>query len=315
VRDRLLLRAVLDGYESLIMRGRYPFAFLFANLPPGEIDVNVHPAKLEVRFRRPAAVHQLIVPSLRARLSTMLKSPEPGTRVTESAGADGVHEGGEAYRVAPSAREPMRADGPAQVALWQPAPRGFATLRFVGQLFQGYLLCEGDGRVVLIDQHAAHERVTFERLCADEARGEVARTPLLVPETVSLPRADAGLLAEHREALAAAGLEGEPFGDETFLVRTVPQVLVGHDVGALLRAVAAELVEEGASTAARRAQHATLATIACHSAVRVGQRLEANQVQALLEAMDRVDVNAHCPHGRPVAVELRRSQVEALFAR
>ena len=207
------------------------------------------------------------------------------------------------------------AASPAPLALWSAAPGGFASLRFIGQIFEGYLVCEGDGRVVLIDQHAAHERVAFERLREEHARGAVARDPLLVPEAIALPAAHAAALAEHGEVLAAAGLEGEPFGDGTFLLRTVPHLLRGRDAGAVVRAVARELAEEGASGAAERAANAALATLACHSVVRVGERLDPAEVRALLAAMDGVDVAAHCPHGRPVAITLERGQVEALFKR
>ena len=307
VRDRLLLRAVLDGYASLVMRGRYPIAVLFLGIPPGEVDVNVHPAKLEVRFRSQAAVHQLIVPALRARLVAALAPPPPAAVARETAPAYAAPRVDGAPHTAPAAA--------AQAPLWTPAPRGFASLRFIGQIFDGYLLCEGEGRVVLIDQHAAHERVVFERLRAECRAGGIARDRLLVPETIALPAAESAALAEHAAALAAAGLEGEPFGEGTFLLRTVPGLLRGRDVGALVRAVAGELVEEGASAAAERATDAALATIACHGVVRVGQRLGAAEAQALLASMDGVEVSAHCPHGRPVAAELARTQLEALFRR
>ena len=307
VRDRLLLRAVLDGYASLVMRGRYPIAVLFLGIPPGEVDVNVHPAKLEVRFRSQAAVHQLIVPALRARLVAALAPPPPAAVARETAPAYAAPRVDGAPHTAPAAA--------AQAPLWTPAPRGFASLRFIGQIFDGYLLCEGEGRVVLIDQHAAHERVVFERLRAECRAGGIARDRLLVPETIALPAAESAVLAEHAAALAAAGLEGEPFGEGTFLLRTVPGLLRGRDVGALVRAVAGELVEEGASAAAERATDAALATIACHGVVRVGQRLGAAEAQALLASMDGVEVSAHCPHGRPVAAELARTQLEALFRR
>jgi len=155
----------------------------------------------------------------------------------------------------------------------------------------------------------------FERLRAECRAGGVAHDRLLVPETIALPAAESAALAEHATALAAAGLEGEPFGEGTFLLRTVPRLLRGRDVGSLVRAVAGELVEEGASTAAERAADAALATIACHGVVRVGQRLGAAEAQALLASMDGVEVSAHCPHGRPVAAELGRAQLEALFRR
>jgi DNA mismatch repair protein MutL len=325
VRDRMLLRAVLDGYASLLMRGRYPVAILFLHLPAGELDLNVHPAKLEVRFRAPTALHQLVVPALRARLRGALAVPG---RV-----ADAVGEGGLAYAasdglataVAPTTEEATPAPagvphlplGPlaTQQALWSAAPGGFRALRFLGQLFAGYLLCEGEDRVVLIDQHAAHERVVFERLCAEQAAGGVAHDRLLVPETIALPPLQVALLGEHAAALTAAGLEGEPFGEGTYLLRTVPRLLRGRDAGALIRAVAAELAEGETGAAAERARDAALATIACHAVVRVGQRLEPAEVRALLESMDGVPIAAHCPHGRPVAVELKRAQVEAMFRR
>ena len=311
-RDRLLLRAVLDGYESLLMHGRYPVAVVFVRFAPGEVDVNVHPAKLEVRFRHPAAVHQLLVPALRTRLAAALRpdaAEAPGVGIVSVPSYDDGPRDGSGL-----ALEDGLAGGPPPT-LWSAAPGGFASLRFIGQIFDGYLVCEGDRRVVLIDQHAAHERVAFERLREEQARGAVARDPLLVPEAIALPAAHAAALAEHGEVLAAAGLEGEPFGDGTFLLRTVPRLLRGRDAGAVVRAVARELAEEGASAAAKRAADATLATLACHSVVRVGERLDPAEVRALLAAMDGVDVAAHCPHGRPVAVTLERARVEAFFKR
>lgn len=354
VRDKLLLRAVLDGYESLIMRGRYPVVVLFIHVPPGEIDVNVHPAKLEVRFRRSAALHQLIAPAIRARLRHALKTktiviesesePDAAGEPFELTPAMAVTvPGWEAHDAAtvvaempPPAPLPVADEvvaAPAmpsgvprlpivpspralpQASLWQPAPQGYASLRFIGQLFDGYLLCEGAGRVVLIDQHAAHERVAFEKLRTEQQRGGVARDTLLVPQTVTLAPAEIATLADHAAIVADAGFEGEPFGDGTYLLRTTPRLLHGQDAADLLRAVAAELNEDGATSAAQAAIDHVLATVACHSVVRVGQRLHEPDVRALLVAMDGVDVNAHCPHGRPVTVELSRTQVESLFRR
>jgi DNA mismatch repair protein MutL len=263
-------------------------------------------------------VHQLIVSALRSRLAAALGPAAaagipPASGVAERPPAYGTGPSPGAVRLVPM--EPPAPASPEQATLWHPAPEGFAGLRFVGQVLNGYLLCEGTDRVVLIDQHAAHERVRFERLRAEHANGAVARDALLVPEAVALPAVQVAALAEHECTLAAAGLEGEPFGDGTFLLRTVPRLLRGHDVGALLRALASELVENGASMAAGHAADAVLATLACHSAVRVGQRLGPEQVRALLDSMDTVDVNAHCPHGRPVAVELSRTRLESLFGR
>ena len=202
-----------------------------------------------------------------------------------------------------------------QPALWDAAPRGFGNLRYVGQLFAGYLLCDAGDHLVLIDQHAAHERVLYERLQAEHRGTTVARDALLVPEVVPLGRSEVALLGERAVALAAVGLEGEPFGDDAFLLRTVPRLVRGRDVGDLLRHVAAEVATDGVATAVERSRDALLATLACHAATRVGDRLDAAEAQALLASMDGVAVNAHCPHGRPVAVQLARRQVEALFGR
>jgi DNA mismatch repair protein MutL len=319
VRDRLLLRAVLDGYESLLMRGRYPIAFLVVGIAPGGVDVNVHPAKLEVRFRDGQAVHRVTSAALAGRLRQGLSSgaavadampawsaPEPPAGSAPLAMPERAP-GGPGAHTRP---EPLR-----QAALWTAAPAGFAALRYVAQVFDGFLVCDGGTQLVLVDQHAAHERVIYENLQAEQRAAGVPRDPLLVPEVVPLAATEVTLLGEHAAALAALGLEGEPFGDDAFLVRTVPRVVRGRDVGALLRQVAAELATEGVTTAVERSRDAMLATIACHAATRVGDRLGASEAEALLRAMDGVRVNAHCPHGRPVAVQLRRAEVEALFGR
>ena len=318
VRDRMLLRAVLDGYESLLMRGRYPIAFLVLRVAPGTVDVNVHPAKLEVRFQESQVVHRVMTSALRSRLRQGL-APR-ADRVADAAA-------GRATAVAQpeAAARAERADVPAlaltpgeplrQRTLWTAAPEGFRGLRFVAQVFDGFLLCDGGSHLVLLDQHAAHERVLYERLQAEQRAAAVAHDALLVPEVVPLSATEVALLAEQGTALATLGLEGEPFGPDAFLVRTLPRVMRGRDVGALLRQVAAELAGDGVSTAVERSRDAMLATVACHAATRMGDRLGAEEAHALLRAMDGVPVNAHCPHGRPVAVQLKRAQVEALFGR
>ncbi len=335
VRDRVLTHAVLDGYESLVVKGRYPAVVLVVRVPPGSMDVNVHPAKLEVRYQRSAAVHQAVASAIRARLRAALAptSTYAAAAVVETASVaaelgmnDAIDTRGDgaldvrvddivATLAAGVPRLALDRDAE-QAALWQPAAAGFRPLRFVGQLFDGYLLCERDGHALLIDQHAAHERVLYERLQAAEAARGVETDALLVPETIALSTTECATLAEHADALRAAGLDGEPFGEDgTYLLRSLPRLLHDRDVGRLVRALAAELATRGTSDAARRAVDRVLATVACHGAVRVGQRLERAHVDALLAAMDGVPVNAHCPHGRPVAVTLRRSAIEAMFQR
>jgi DNA mismatch repair protein MutL len=318
VRDRMLLRAVLDGYESLLMRGRYPVAFLTLRVEAGGVDVNVHPAKLEVRFQDGQAVHRVVTSALRSKLRQGLaaradRAADAAPMASEMASLPDPPagtSGSSAPQPMPARGEPLR-----QRTLWTAAPEGFHGLRFVAQVFDGFLLCDGGTHLVLVDQHAAHERVLYERLQAEHGAAAVAHDALLVPEVVPLSATEVALLAEHAAALAALGLDGEPFGPDAFVVRSLPRVMRGRDVGALLRQVAAELAGDGVSTAVERSRDAMLATIACHAATRMGDRLGADEAHALLRAMDGVPVNAHCPHGRPVAVQLKRAQVEALFGR
>jgi DNA mismatch repair protein MutL len=288
----------------------------------------VHPAKLEVRFRDSQLVHRAIGEALRRTLTTSLKAeaPEGARRPArggreESAAAEAVSRGSVVGEAVPAyaqvgAPAPAPAGAPLrQQGLWNAAPGGFRGLRFMAQIFRGYLLCDGGDRLVLVDQHAAHERVLFERLRGQRAEGQVARDALLVPEAIALSALEVSVLGERAELLGTLGIEGEPFGDDTYLLRAVPRLLAGRDVAGIVRAVAAELLEGGSAETAERAQSLVLATVACHAATRVGQHLDASEVDALLGAMDGVAINAHCPHGRPVAVQLARGQVEALFGR
>jgi DNA mismatch repair protein MutL len=208
-------------------------------------------------------VHQLIAPALRARLAAAAAPAAPAAAAVGEATAP--------YAPRPFVLEaaPTAGEAGVQPGLWAPVPRGFASLRFIGQIFDGYLLCEGEGRVVLIDQHAAHERVVFERLRAERRAGGVARDPLLVPETIELPAAEAAALAERLDALAAAGLEGEPFGECVSPPDRAASPPWAGDAGALVRRSPPTWWRRTAAPASAR--QSALATIACHSVVRVGQ--------------------------------------------
>jgi DNA mismatch repair protein MutL len=339
IRDRVVLSAVMAGYDTFLMRGRYPICVLVLRLPPGTVDVNVHPAKLEVRFRDTRPVHRVVSDAVRravvAQQSTAAVAPAGPADVAPIAAAPvpdaGPVEGAEAAPPVPAAAAgPAVREEPApeyerapvaetaslrQPGLWRAAPEGFARLRFVAQVFDGYLVCDAGDRLVVVDQHAAHERIIFERLRARVAERPVERDALLVPETIHVSRTELAALAEHAELLEQSGIEGEPFGDETYLLRSVPRSLHGRDVAEVVRAVAADLASDGVTRAADAARERVLATIACHAATRVGQRLAPTEAAALLEQMDAAAVNAHCPHGRPVAIQLPRSQLEALFGR
>ena len=191
----------------------------------------------------------------------------------------------------------------------------FTQLRVVGQVFEGYLVCESGESLVVIDQHAAHERVTFERLRHAYADGGVTRQRLLMPVVVDVGAQAAPIMAEHLAELESLGFELEPFGGGSVAVRAVPALLGDTDPAVLVRDLAEELTEVGRSRRLTQAAESVLARLACHSAVRVGQSLASHQIQSLLRAMDRIDFAGNCPHGRPAFIRIGRSEIERWFKR
>jgi len=333
VRDRLITHALLRGYATLLMQGRYPGAVLFVRVPPDEVDVNVHPAKAEVRFRRGGLVHELVARAVSDRLRSAIPMASLEGRESreepeeEARGAFGCHSGalagaGDLCLVPMPVRSPVAAESPlspgvgVQLPGSLPAERGFfSSLEVVGQIFDGYLVCQDSDAMILIDQHAAHERVVFERLRRAYAAGGAARQSLLVPAVVDLRPREAAVLGEIAAELERIGFEIEPFGNGSVLVRAVPALLADVDPAGLLRDLAEELGEEGSSRRLANAAEALLSTLACHSAVRVGQALSAEEIRALLGAMDEVDFAGQCPHGRPAFLSVPRTEIERRFRR
>jgi DNA mismatch repair protein MutL len=323
VRDRLLRHALLEAYRDVLPRGRFPSALVFLAVPPESVDVNVHPAKWEVRFADPRRVHDLVRGAARGALGSRAwlgarpvaaetarpgALPEfPGEAVAGS--TDWLFAGG----------DPARAPSTAGDA--QPAIR-FAELRLLGQLLGAYLLVEDKDGLLLVDQHAAHERVLYERLReAWLARGG-ARQALLVPEVVELPELAAEALGAELALAARLGFEIEPFDARSVAVRAVPALLAGRDPAALVRGLADELAEARAlgaapSASSRRVDVAdrALATLACHAARTAGEVLDAREQRALLDSLDTIPWAPTCPHGRPVAVSLPLAEVERRFGR
>jgi len=346
VRDRALTHAIVEGYASLVPRGRWPGAIVLVTVPPADVDVNVHPAKHEVRFRLAHVVHDSVVGAVRRALQSA------GARAADGAGS--VAEALQRYAARSDAVAPLAlvraadaarvqfvsedATEPAPDAPWTargvevpnaaseesavrptldgaPHVAGFAQLRFVGQVFRGYIVCEGSDRLVLIDQHAAHERVAFERLRAEYAHGAIERQALLLPVTVELHPGRAETLRDAQARLTGLGFDVEPFGDTTFLVRAVPALLGDDDPALLLEDLADGLATHDSHLSAAESVDAILGRIACHSVVRVGRVLETAEVEALLDELDALTYGSNCPHGRPVFVEFTRRQVERMFGR
>ena len=327
VRDRLLQGAVRAGYEELVPRGRFPVLALFLELPPDRVDVNVHPAKTEIRFRDAGQVRSLIVSALRRTLA------EEGHRAAAPAIAPlmgRVRPGGSAGLGAAAApplalaeraarwQAPLDPDMPASAP--PPAPEapdaaGLPLGAARAQLHDTYILAQtGDG-VVLVDQHAAHERLVLERMRRALAEGPPPRQTLLLPEVVELDEAGADRLAAKAEELAELGLTLERFGPEAVLVRETPAALGETDVKGLVRDLADDLAEHGLALALKERLEDVAATMACHGSVRAGRRLGAAEMDALLREMEATPRSGQCNHGRPTWIELKLADIERLFGR
>ena len=327
VRDRLLLHAVRQAYQDALPPGRHPAAVLYLSIEPGEIDVNVHPAKAEVRFRDPGAVTRLVRDALVQALG--LRSRAPAPPATGYLGGPSAPLGVGERR--PPADLELFGRGPGQSAFAGvdpsgPPPLPFARHRYLGQVFGTYLVLSAEETLLLLDQHAAHERVLFERLRQSLLGGELERQALLAPVFVELSRASADALEAHAGELKRAGFELEPApgavrGGVRVGVRAVPVILAtgrAPDWQQLLEETAAALVApdpEGARDGIDAALHGTLATAACHAAVRKGDLLDPREVQGLLEALDETVWFPNCPHGRPIASQISAEELERRFLR
>ncbi len=319
VKDRLLVGALRAAYRDLIARDRHPIAALFLHVPLDEVDVNVHPAKTEVRFRDAAAVRGLIVGGIRAALD--VESYRSAAR--EQAAAPVVWTSSETVPLPPPAgvREEralftgirVQPSGRAEPAT-QPAdsfPLGVAR----GQVASTYIVAEAKDGLVIVDQHAAHERLVLERLRAARSGGAVPRQDLLIPEVVELDEPDCDRLEGAFGQLADLGLELERFGPTSILVRSVPAALRGPDINKLLADLAAEIAELGSALSLQERLDHVEATIACHGSVRAGRVLSVAEMNALLREMEVTPRSGQCNHGRPTWVKLAHSDIEKLFGR
>ncbi len=307
VRHPLFLRAVDQAYATRLMTGRHPVAVVFVRVPPSEVDVNVHPAKREVRFARPDDVSRALAEALGEAVSRSEIGRARATPVVPAAstGDDTVRESRPVYAgVTPDERRHA-----GMTAL----PVG-PTIRFLGQFDRTYLLAEVDGELRIIDQHAAHERVLYERMLADYTAARRESQPLLVPETCEYPPDQACAIAERLDLLRDVGVEIEPFGAESFVIRAVPASLVQADWRALVWAMVDALIADDAMESPEP-PHRLLATLACHAAVKAHQRLEAEAMSALLRDVVATPRNATCPHGRPVALTWTLYDLERAFGR
>jgi DNA mismatch repair protein MutL len=337
VRDKLLAGAVRGAYQDFLARDRHPMVALFLEAPTALVDVNVHPAKTEVRFRDAGIVRGLIVGALRTALSaaghrasttvsdaalgafrphTGYSSPLPLGRVGGNGHASSVPRGlAEAAMqfMAPFDAPSARVDAPAEApnGNGQHYPLGVAR----AQLHETYIVAQTDQGVVIVDQHAAHERLTHERLKDQLQADGVKRQALLLPEVVDVGEDGARRLAQRANELAEMGLVLEPFGLGAVVVRETPAVLGEVDVQGLVRDLADELGEMGDHLSLKEKIEEVCGTLACHTSVRAGRRLTVEEMNALLRQMEATPHSGQCNHGRPTYVELKLADIERLFGR
>jgi DNA mismatch repair protein MutL len=355
IRDRLVTHAIRQAFSDFLHQARHPAYVLFLELPPRLVDVNVHPAKHEVRFRESRQVHDFIQHAVRRRLSDGVLGVAAVDERTEAAGISdvpsaiprqghdgddrrqpslhrpsgsgtrdfrpqlGVGDGRRVYQASLALQRPAADKGPASPmpacvdssAATDIPPLGFA----LAQLNGVYLLAESAEGLILVDIHAAHERIGYERLKAAWSTGRVTSQPLLVPHSLQVDPREADRLEEHRETLARLGLVLDRLGVDRVVVREVPALLRQADMEALVRDLLADLTEQGATTRIEEAIDSVLATLACHGSVRANRRLTLDEMNALLREMERTERIDQCNHGRPTWVRLSHAELDRLFLR
>jgi DNA mismatch repair protein MutL len=336
VQDRLLIGALRGAYADFLSRDRHPAAALFLDCDPQMVDVNVHPAKSEVRFRDPGMARGLIVTALRHALA------EAGHRASTTVAAATLG----AFRPeAPAAGQPARVyqmDRPSLAArqasyaaqspgfaempattyaarVEETAPEVEATALPLGaaraQVHENYIIAQTDTGMVIVDQHAAHERLVYERLKRQMTENGIAAQALLIPEIVELSPTDCARLLDHADDLARLGLGVEPFGGGAIAVRETPALLGAVNARAMILDILDELADQGESTGIQTRLEAILSRVACHGSIRSGRRMRAEEMNALLREMEATPHSGQCNHGRPTYVELKLADIERLFGR
>ena len=330
-RDRSILHAVQEAYRGLLLTGRQPIVFLQFHLPPDAVDVNVHPAKMEVRFRDPQRLYRLVLSTLRAKflesdMGTALQAP-PALSFAASPVPAASHPPAAPRLGGPPAFKPFAANDlfPAP-ALTPPAvsaapapppavPRESASGERAVQMHDRYIVVERADGIEVIDQHALHERVLFERLKASVAAGRLEVQPLLIPEQVDLAPGELDVITSHATALEQAGMRVEPFGGTTVIVSTKPLLAGTTPAAAIVREVVDRLAAAGPTATAALLVEEVLHGLACKAAIKAGDPLSQAEVDALVRDRHDVQDAHHCPHGRPTSLVLSRQELDRQFRR
>lgn len=335
VRDRMLMGCLRAAYSDFMAHDRHPAAALFLDLPPEEVDVNVHPAKAEVRFRDNALVRGLIVSGLKhalmqngqvsapsvsfAALGRLQHNAANAPSLPMGSGASYSYNAGLAEKIAPHfapfdthAAPAARYESVPQEEDQSAHPLGAAR----AQIHENYIIAQTQNGMVIVDQHAAHERLVYEKFKTQYAQNGIAAQGLLVPDIVDLAETDADRLMAHADMLKSMGLEIEAFGTGSIAVRSVPALLSGRcEAAQLVRDLADELAERGTAQGLEETVNHLLSTMACHGSVRSGRRLNADEMNALLRQMEETPNSGQCNHGRPTYISLSLADIEKLFGR
>ena len=340
VRDKLVTHAIRQAYQDVLYHGRHPAYVLFLELDPSTVDVNAHPGKHEVRFRQSRSVHDFIFRAIHKSLADLRPDDADNhlnAAVFDTGLATPAHHGGQAS-VHSRAADPYTRQAPLSLAVAeqmscyrqmnaaaldlegmsqheaeseQVPPLGYAR----AQLHGIYILAENVQGLVLVDMHAAHERITYERLKRSQQDSGIQTQPLLVPITIDVSEKEAALVEASPEIFAELGLEADRSGLESVRIRQVPVVLAQADSEALLRDVLSDLVKHGSSTRIHQALNEVLSTMACHGSVRANRKLTIPEMNALLRDMERTERSGQCNHGRPTWVQLSIEELDKLFQR
>ena len=353
VRDRTLIRAIEQAYQTLIPRGRHPAAVLFLEMRHEDVDVNVHPMKTEVRFRNSGSVFEVVYHAIRDRLANQVDAHEAPlapeqtpndvamglitmSTASDSPGESAIddsadhqppsHRSSAPLRLVPDAPNQFPSQRPLTLAFDRDAHAGatvpapapipmYSRLRVIGQIFAGYIALEAEEGLLLIDQHAAHERVTFEKLRAELRDGGVRMQSMLAPVSVELNPARASQVHAAIPELRAMGFDVEPFGATTLLLKGGPAVFGPEGGAKLLTDMIDSMGEAGFRGSGEATFENWLKQLACHGSVRVGRVLDPAEIHSLLAELDRTEFKTNCPHGRPVHINFGRGQIERMFRR
>ena len=330
VRDKVLIGALRGAYMDTLSRDRHPAACLFIDVPPTRVDVNVHPTKSEVRFRDPAIVRGLIVSGLRAALvqaghrasttvaNETLDAIQPGLMTPRVYQMDRPAGGnGPSYR--PSGFADMTVDMSGRVEKIEQNDGSSVERHPLGaaraQVHENYIIAQTETGIVIVDGHAAHERIVYEKLKSQMAENGVAAQALLIPEIIQMSDDDAEQLLAVADDLSRLGLRIELFGGSAIAVRETPAILGDVNAEAMLRDILDELTDHGSSTLVQEKLEAILSRVACHGSIRTGRSMRGEEMNALLREMERTPRSGQCNHGRPTYVELKLSDIERLFGR